>query len=251
MIINILKSILFKNIYMKLLVVLTQYKRNHLEYQLQQINKQTIKPDYLVVFQNENHIDISNLKDKYDFIHIKSDYNTKFFGRFASCFTFPVDICMIFDDDIIPGINCLQNYMNQCIELNAIIGGNGRIALNNKNKNNLVKPIDVSIRSKNTLVDFVGHLWCFKKEWLHYMFSIEPFSYDTGEDMHLCFSSKLLGNINSYTGKQINENDFCDITNNRLADDEHSSFRKTKHELRSNVEKYFIKKYELKFIEEN
>ena len=39
-------------------------------------------------------------------------------------------------------------------------------------------------------VDFVGHLWCFKKDWLYYMFSIKPFTFDTGEDMHLCFTSK-------------------------------------------------------------
>ena len=113
--------------YMKLLVVLTQYKRNHLEKQIQAINNQTIKPDYLVVFQNENHVDITGLKEKYEFIHIKSDYNTKYFGRFATCFTFPVDICMVLDDDIIPGLNCLKNHMDQCIELNSIIGGNGRI----------------------------------------------------------------------------------------------------------------------------
>ena len=52
---------------MKLLVVLTQYKRNHLEKQLCAINNQTIKPDYLVVFQNESHVDIIHLKEKYKF----------------------------------------------------------------------------------------------------------------------------------------------------------------------------------------
>lgn len=235
----------------KLLVVLTQYKRNHLEKQLQQINNQTIKPDYIVVFQNENHIDISDLKEKYKFIHIKSDYNTKYFGRFASCFTFPVDICMVLDDDIIPGHNCLKNYMEQCIELNSIIGGNGRFGMNNKNKHNLKHPPDVGIRNTSTLVDFVGHLWCFKKEWLHYMFTIKPFTYDTGEDMHLCFSSKVLGNINSYTAKQCSPNDMCDISNNNLATDQYSSYKVTNHLLRSNVEKYFIENYKLELITEN
>lgn len=235
----------------KLLVVLTQYKRNHLEKQLQQINNQTIKPDYIVVFQNENHIDISDLKEKYKFIHIKSDYNTKYFGRFASCFTFPVDICMVLDDDIIPGHNCLKNYMEQCIELNSIIGGNGRFGMNNKNKHNLKHPPDVGIRNTSTLVDFVGHLWCFKKEWLHYMFTIKPFTYDTGEDMHLCFSSKVLGNINSYTAKQCSPNDMCDISNNNLATDQYSSYKVTNHLLRSNVEKYFIENYKLDLITEN
>lgn len=236
---------------MKLLVVLTQYKRNHLERQLIQIKKQTIQPDYLVVFQNENHVNINNLKEKYDFIHIKSDYNTKYFGRFACCFSFPVDICMILDDDIIPGDNCLKNYMDQCINLNAIIGGNGRIGMNNSNKANLKKPSDCGIKNTATLVDFVGHLWCFKKEWLHYMFSIKPFTYDTGEDMHLCFTSKVLGNIDSYIAKQCSSVDMCDITNNQLACDQHSSFKVTSPELRSNVEKYFIDNYKLELIIKN
>ena len=233
----------------KLLVVLTQYKRSHLEQQLASIHNQTIKPDYLVVFQNENHVDITELKQKYGFIHIKSDYNTKYFGRFAACFTFPVDICMVLDDDIIPGKNCLQNYMEQCSELNGIIGGNGRIGINNQNS--VTRVGDITIRNTYTLMDFVGHLWCFKKEWLYYMFSIKPFTYDTGEDMHLCFSSKIKGGIKSYIAKQSTLEDACDITNNRFAADEYASFKTTSRTLRSDVEKYFIETHDLQLITEN
>lgn len=234
----------------KLLVVLTQYKRNHLEKQLQQISNQTIKPDYIVVFQNESHVDITQLKERYDFIHIKSDYNTKYFGRFAACFTFPVDICMVLDDDIIPGNNCLKNYMEQCISLNAIIGGNGRFGISNSNKGKLHPPQDVGIR-KCLQVDFVGHLWCFKKEWLHYMFAIKPFTYDTGEDMHLCFSSKVLGNVSAHVAKHSDLNDMSDTANNKLSTDEFSSYKLTSPELRGNVEKYFIENYNLEFITKN
>ncbi len=234
---------------MKLLVVLTQYKRSHLENQLKQIDNQTIKPDYVVVFQNENHIDISHLKSTYNFIHIKSDYNTKYFGRFAACFTFPVDICMVFDDDIIPGTNCIQNYVEQCVNLNAIIGGNGRIGYNNQHK--LRRPRDVGKRQDATLVDFVGHLWCFKKEWLHYMFGIEPFTYDTGEDMHFCYSAKLLGNVNSFVGKQLQQCDECDITNNSLASDNVASHKTTTNDFRKSVEDHFLRKYDLKLITHN
>ena len=48
---------------MKFIVILTQYKRNNLETQLEHISKQTLKPDYLVVFQNEIHLNIDHLKD--------------------------------------------------------------------------------------------------------------------------------------------------------------------------------------------
>ncbi len=236
---------------MKTLVVLTQYKRNHLETQLIQIEKQTLTPDYVVVFQNENHVDITELKNRYNFIHVKSDYNTKYFGRFAFCFSFEVDICLILDDDIIPGTNCFKNYCEQCNSLNAIIGGNGRIAQTNPNSNKLKRPSDVGFRSEPIKVDFVGHIWCFKKEWLHYMFSIQPYTYDTGEDMHLCFSSKVLGNIHSYTGKQETADDQCDIQLNRLATDQYSSYLTTSSQLRKNVEEYFTKNYDLKLIDKN
>ena len=93
---------------MKTLLVLTQYKRNNLKKQLDSVKNQSLKPDYVVVFQNENHKDISELKKEYEFIHMKSDYNTKYFGRFAACFTYPVDMCIIMDDDIIPGNKCLK-----------------------------------------------------------------------------------------------------------------------------------------------
>ena len=199
---------------MKIIVVLTQYKRDNLEKQLSVIKNQTLQPDYLVVFQNENHKDISSLKKKYNFIHVKSDYNTKYFGRFAICFTYPVDICIVMDDDIIPGNNCIKNYVDECIKLNSIVGGNGRKGYTNNNK--LKQPKECGIRKDSVLMDFVGHLWCFKKEWLYYMFGMEPYTYDTGEDMHLCFSSKILGNISSYCCKQPSTNDDCDTSNNSL-----------------------------------
>jgi hypothetical protein len=236
---------------MKTLVVLTQYKRDNLEKQLLQIRNQTMKPDYVVVFQNENHKDISNLKKTFNFIHIKSDYNTKFFGRFAYCVTFPVDICFVLDDDIIPGNNCLKNYMDQCISLNAIIGGNGRIAMNNPNKHKLKHPSDIGVRKENVMVDFVGHIWCFKKDWLYFMFGTKPLTFDTGEDMHLCFTSKIFGNINSFTSKQITLDDMADITNNTLAIDQYSSYLTTPKTLRSNVETYFLEQFSITFIDSN
>jgi hypothetical protein len=140
--------------------------------------------------------------------------------------------------------------MEQCINLNGIIGGNGRIGMNNSDRKNLKFPLECGIR-KSILVDFVGHLWCFKKDWLYYMFSIKPFTYDTGEDMHLCFTSKLLGNISSYVAEQSIKDDRCDIYDNKLANDEYSSYKTTSSQLRSNIEKYFIENYKLKLITNN
>ena len=236
---------------MKIGVLLTQWKRHHLEKQLVQIYNQTIRPDYIIVFQNGNHVDITELKKKYNFIHVKSDYNTKYFGRFAYFFSIPVDICIVMDDDIIPGINCIKNYTDQCVKKNGIIGGNGRLGLltNISNTNSLYNTIipDVGPR-EGLLVDFVGHMWVFKKDWLYYMFSIKPFTYDTGEDMHLCFSSKLLGGIKSYIGEQKTREDMSDLSMNALAGDLVASWRTVSDNDRKKVEQYWIGKG-LKFIE--
>ena len=221
---------------MKLLVVLTQYKRTHLERQLQALQKQTLKPDFLVVFQNESHVDITDLKQKYNFIHIHNDYNTKFFGRFAACFSFPVDVCVVFDDDMIPGEKCLESYVNQCVSLDGIIGGNGRYAYKN---GPISQPPDIGLRPR-IKVDFVGHVWCFKKQWLHYMFAIPPLTYDTGEDMHLCYSSRVLGNIASYIGEHNTREECSDTTMNGLCHDQFASYVNTPRQIRVDIENYFI-----------
>ena len=64
------------------IVVLTVYKRNHLENQLKSVYSQTITPKYVIVFQNENHINIDSLKKTYDFLHVKNDYNTNLIYSF-------------------------------------------------------------------------------------------------------------------------------------------------------------------------
>jgi hypothetical protein len=231
---------------MKFSLLLTVYKRSYLEKQLEAIYNQTIKPDYLIVFQNENHVSIEYLKKKYNFIHVKSDYNTKYFGRFSYCLNLPVDICIIMDDDIIPAKNCFKNYVNQCIKLNGIIGGNGRpIDKSSENMKNFdLNYSETGIRVSKK-VDFVGHLWCFKKDWLYYMFSIKPFTFDTGEDMHLCFSSKIRGNIDSYVAEHKNMDEICDSAHNLYAGDEFASYKYTPKELRLSIPKYFIENFNL------
>lgn len=228
----------------KIAIIITVWKRPHLEKQLIQINNQTLKPKYVIVLQNESHINVKDIVKKYGAIHVHSEYNTKFFGRFAYFLTLPVDICIALDDDIIPGTNCIKNYVEQCIKFNAIIGGNGRFCYDNQNAKK-VSVSDVGIRKSTTKVDFVGHLWCFKKDWLYYMFSHKPYTLETGEDMHLCFSAKLSANIPSLVGEQVKKEDECDITNNALASDAHSSYiisERDGHKFRREIQEYWVKK---------
>lgn len=220
-------------------LILTQYKRNNLEKQLKHIINQTVQPKYLVVYQNESWVDITPLKEQYNFIHIhNTNYNTKFFGRFSHAFNYDVDYVIVLDDDMMPGKKCFEHYLKSCESMNAIMGGNGRY-LNKRS----VKPAvsDFGIRLKHTPIDFVGHLWCIKKDWLYYMFSIKPFTYDTAEDMHLCFSCKLNG-IKSFVCSQPDKESDCDLSANKFAGDEFASYKITSSSLRNDVQEYFMNK---------
>ena len=56
-------------------VVLTVWKRNNLATQLEYITNQTADISDIYVYQNESHVDITYLKDRYDFKHIHSKEN--------------------------------------------------------------------------------------------------------------------------------------------------------------------------------
>ena len=86
------------------------------------------------------------------------------------------------------------------------------------------------------------------------MFSTKPYTYDTGEDMHLCYSCKLFGNINSYVAQHNTIEECSDFAMNNLAVDQFSSSNYNKNksipELRKDIEKSWINKG-LKLIEKN
>jgi len=231
-------------------ILLTQYKRSNLEQQLKIIQSASIDFKKVIVYQNEDHVDISSLKLQYNFQHVKSDFNTKFFGRFYHLLNFNTKYCLVLDDDVIPEINFFHNIFKQCKKLNSIITGNGRIGYFNKNIDNLVKPNEYG-NKKNIKVDFGGHAWCFKKDWLHRAFSIKPYTHETGEDMHLCYSLKVLEGVSTYTYSSHKKTSDVDSTKNALAIDEFSSFKTTDVEKRKDIEKFFIENYGLELIRNN
>lgn len=231
-------------------ILLTQYKRNNLDQQLDALKSASVDTSDVIVYQNENHVDLQLLKSKYNFQLIKSDFNTKYFGRFYHLLNYDVTFCLVLDDDIIPEKNFFKNIFKQCNELDSIITGNGRFGYFNKNIEKLNQPKEYG-NKKNFKVDFGGHAWCFKKNWLHDSLSIVPYTLETGEDMHLCYSLKVLKDINTYTYSSHNFYSGLDSMKNALADDDFSSYKFTSTESRKNIEKYFIENYGLQLIDKN
>lgn len=217
-------------------VILTGYKRDYFEEQIPAILNQTLKPDVIYLWQNENHIDLSKYRKKYGIKIVQSDENMKFFGRFTYAMLMKTKYVAIFDDDIIPGKNFLKNCMNLSKNKNCIVGQNFR----NYDEKKQTFYANYPINDKK--VHIVGHCWFFKKEWLKYMWNIEPYTFDNGEDIHFCMSAKLFGNIDSYVVKQIGKDNNGDLKRH-YASDKHASHKLQKDftKTRIDIVKFFIK----------
>jgi hypothetical protein len=229
-------------------VLLTVFKRKTLNLQLQALGHQSVRPRNVVVYHDMNFRRVSKTRiRRMGYFLTENSANTKFIGRFAYLLNAQTEWVAVMDDDIIPGKYCLENYLSQSESTGGIIGGMGRIARTNPSRQDLMQPPDVGIRQEPILVDFVGHMWLFRKEQLFDMFAFPPVTYATGEDMHLCFSSKLRSGVPSFAGGQRSDDESCDTSMNKYAADEHAAYLHMPKSEREAVEYYFADKG-LKFI---
>lgn len=221
-------------------VLLTVFKRKTLNLQLEALARQTVAPKHIVVYHDCNFRKIPKKKLLRQGIQVtENSFNTKFHGRFAYLLNARTEWVTVLDDDIIPGPRCLESYLDQAQKLDAIVGGMGRIARSNPHRESLEQPGDVGIRPDPVLVDFVGHMWFLRKRNLYDMFAYEPVTYETGEDMHLCFSSKLRSGTPAYVAGQPSLEHSCDTSMNKYADDDVAAYLSMPKSEREYVEAYF------------
>lgn len=158
-------------------VVCNLYKRpENLLKQLEAINNQTLKPTEILLYQDgilDNYkIELlTSLKDKFDNVRIATE-NTGVWKRFDFARTAISPFVCVFDDDTIPGSRWLENCYS-CMQKEEGVYGTIGIVLHNPT----VYPYHGFLRvgwawpnNKTTEVDFVGHSWFAKKEYLDYMF---------------------------------------------------------------------------------
>ena len=111
-------------------VILNQYKRNHIERQINMILNQTLRNNIIqiYIYQNENHIDLTDIINNYNehaaamfeytyfptlkLIHNKHE-NFRYHGRFTLPLLIDTEYVAIFDDDIIAG----ERYLENCLRL--------------------------------------------------------------------------------------------------------------------------------------
>lgn len=181
-------------------VILTAYRRSeYLAQQIEALRAQSIPPKEIWVWSNQSEDelrDVSNLADRV----VVSNSNFLFWGRFSLANLVRTKYVAIFDDDILPQPKWFENCL-KTIEsgIDGILGGSG-----------VLLPVGGGYSSKHKVgwnahhlespaqVDFVGHCWFMRKEYVNFMWREEPFSWDNGEDMHLSYMALKYGNIKTF-----------------------------------------------------
>jgi len=225
-------------------IILTVYKRNHLQEQIERvISQQGIIIKNIFVFQNESHVDVSDVIEKYQHYGVKhihnKNVNTKFHGRFTVPLWCPTQYWAIFDDDTMPNPQWLLYAAQKSVEYNgAIIGANGRWA---------DKPGGVGdgvAVAKDTLVDTVGHCWVFPQERIYTMFRDPSFTLDNAEDIHFCCAAQYYDGVECIV-PMCSPQDISKWpdTNTMLGQDEHATYKNPEHKgLRDQTYNYWKNK---------
>jgi len=221
------------NTNMDVSVILTLYKRpQYLEEQLRAMQNQSLKPKEILLYQDGTSDTIKipeNIKQEFDLIEI-SPINKGVWERFnfARKNAKSLYVCIL-DDDTIPASRWLENCMDEMLKKEGLYGGIGIIAENEKYDNlNHKRTGWANKNQETTMVDFVGHSWFLKKDWLEWLFedTQELQNYKIcAEDMTLSMKLQQHG-ISSYIPMQPeNIPEFCSsINGSKFGSDEQSLF---------------------------
>ena len=186
-------------------VILTTYKRPEvLKQQIDAVRSQTIKPKRLFLYQDgiDSYYKIELKQEILDEFedYVLSEKNCGVWERFkyaANIKDISEYVCF-FDDDTIPGKCWFENCIAHMQKEPAIYGTNGILLKNAEDYPNTRNMIQVGWHNpydKPIEVDFVGHSWFIKSEWLQGMLStpyVNEYKY-VGEDMCLSFACKQKG----------------------------------------------------------
>ena len=207
-------------------VILSTWKRDYLETQIESVLNQSVEPHRIILYQNESHQDFSDIVKKYSIEHIHSR-TTNF--RYHSRFTIPLyvesEYFAIFDDDTIPAPRWLENCLRLSQQENCIVGANGRTVVQTDAGIETLATGDGSSVPRDVEVDFVGHCWFVKRDHVFTMWKRKPFTYSTGEDIHLSASNKIENGTRSFVPMQPVGTDLCGDTRFDFCDDELASFK--------------------------
>lgn len=186
--------------------ILSLYERPHcLIEQINAIKNQTLKAKKIILWVNRvDNIEIpKEVKDDKEITIIHSTDNFGVWGRFALALLAKTKYISIIDDDTIPGKKWFENCYETMKQVNGLLGTIGNYFNPNTEEYNILFRVGWD-RPNDEIkkVDFVGHSWFLKKEWLQYLWKFQPiFEIDEqlkcGEDMAISCALQKVG-ISTY-----------------------------------------------------
>ncbi|KAK4408494.1 UNVERIFIED_CONTAM: hypothetical protein Sradi_1235000 [Sesamum radiatum] len=205
----------------KVTVILNHFKRKTLCAQLDSLLHQTLPFHHVWVlsFGSPNEDSLRRIVDSYNdsrISFISSSYDFKYYGRFQVALQTEADLVYILDDDMIPGKKMLQILSHVAGTekyKNSVLGSIGRI-LPFRQKD-FTFPSYRKFRSKEaglylpdpaydiTLdrvvqVDFLSSSWFLSSELVKTLFIETPFTFMTGEDLHLSYQLQKYRDAGSF-----------------------------------------------------
>ncbi len=180
--------------------ILNVYKRSeYLPQQIQALRNQSHPPAEIWLWCNSSDLELKDFSTLADRV-IVSNTNWLFWGRFAQANLVRTQYVCLFDDDILPQPQWIENCLQTIADgYDGILGGSGVILPKAGGYSSKVKVgwnghhID-----QTTEVDLVGHAWFFDKKQLKYLWQEEPYSWDNGEDIHFSAMALKHGNVGTY-----------------------------------------------------
>ncbi|PIA37344.1 hypothetical protein AQUCO_03000144v1 [Aquilegia coerulea] len=205
----------------KITVILNHFKRKTLCSQIDTLLHQTLPfhSIWVLSFGSPNELSLKRIVESYNdsrISFVSSSYDFKYYGRFQMALQTEADLVYIVDDDMIPGNKMLQILAHvagtEKYE-NSVLGSIGRI-LPFRQKD-YTFPSYRKFRSKEAglylpdpayditidrivQVDFLSSSWFLSAEHVKTLFTETPFTFMTGEDLHLSYQLQKYRNAGSF-----------------------------------------------------
>ena len=167
-------------------IVISQFKREYLTEQIEAINKSTLPPSEIIIYQNLNFYNYKDIFIKHPSLyHIWStNWQSPFFIRNLVPLLFRTHYHILFDDDIIPGIDTIIELVNAVKKYKAPSGVDGRIV--NKSFFNGNEYCFIGVASNNNIkeVDYVIQVYIRNEIQSKVFWRYRPYTHRNGEDIH-------------------------------------------------------------------
>lgn len=188
--------------------ILNGYRRQHyLDRQIEALRAQTVPPQDIMIWHNAPGEDMSfNTDVAFKSTSAYSMSNLGVWARFAFALNARTEYICIFDDDTFPGSRWFENCLATMQKQEALLGTVGLLYheppppfspdVSYKNPYSRHGWVDRGNNLEPVQVDFVGHAWFFRREWLSTFWRELPDPQYSlcGEDMHFSFMlQKYLG----------------------------------------------------------